>query len=123
MAALLDTCILVDLLRRSSPAQEFLLALPERPRVCPVSTLELYAGARAQREERRINAMLATFERVGIDDVVFQHAGSLLRHYRSSHALDIPDALIAATAEQHGLALATLNDEHFPMFKQLKAAY
>ena len=31
--------------------------------------------------------------------------------------------LIAATAEHHGLDLATLNVKHFPMFKRLKAAY
>ena len=30
---------------------------------------------------------------------------------------------VAATAEHHGLELATLNVKHFPMFKRLKAAY
>ena len=33
------------------------------------------------------------------------------------------DAIIAATAEHHGLRLATLNVKHFPMFPKLKRAY
>jgi len=32
-------------------------------------------------------------------------------------------AYIAATAEHHGLKLATLNVKHFPMFPKLKRAY
>jgi predicted nucleic acid-binding protein len=40
-----------------------------------------------------------------------------------SHGIDIPDAIIAATAEHHGLKLATLNVRHFPMFRKLKPAY
>ena len=40
-----------------------------------------------------------------------------------SHGIDIPDAIIAATAEHHGLRLATLNVKHFPMFPKLKRAY
>ena len=46
-----------------------------------------------------------------------------VRHYHASHAVELPAALIAATADHHGLALATLNVEHLPMFKKLKAAY
>ena len=40
-----------------------------------------------------------------------------------SHGIDIPDAIIAATAEHHGLRLATLNTKHFPMFPKIKRAY
>jgi predicted nucleic acid-binding protein len=85
--------------------------------------MELYSGARTQREERRIDTLLASFDRVAIDDSIFRLAGSLLRHYRASSGIDFPDALIAATAEHHGLELATLNVKHFPMFKGLKPAY
>ena len=50
-------------------------------------------------------------------------ARKFARHFQASHGLDVSDALIAATAEQHGLALATLNIKHFPMFKGLKRPY
>lgn len=46
-----------------------------------------------------------------------------MRHYRASHAIDLPDALIAAAAEHHGLTLATLNVKHFPMLNGLRRAY
>ena len=47
----------------------------------------------------------------------------MTKHYQRSHGLEFPDALIAATAEHHGLTLATLNVKHFPMFRNLKPAY
>ena len=50
-------------------------------------------------------------------------AGRMVKHFQKSHGLDDLDALIAATAEQHGLKLATLNTKHFPMFPKLKRAY
>ena len=51
------------------------------------------------------------------------HVDSLFERHGSSHAVEIPDAIIAATAEHHGLKLATLNVKHFPMFPKLKRAY
>ena len=46
-----------------------------------------------------------------------------MRHFHGSHGIDDTDAIIAATAEHHGLDLATLNVRHFPMFPRLKRAY
>jgi predicted nucleic acid-binding protein len=123
MAWLLDTCILIDLLRRNADAHLAIAAAEQQPNICAVSIMELYAGARSQREEARVDAIVGFFKLVAIDASVFHRAGSLMRHYRASHSLDIPDALIAATAEHHGLKLATLNVKHFPMFPRLKAAY
>lgn len=104
-------------------AERLLASASDRPTICAVSDMELLAGARSQRDEERIDKMLGSFRRVAIDLPVFLLAGSYMRHYHASHALDIPDALIAATAEHHGLALATLNVKHFPMLDGLKRAY
>ena len=123
MADLLDTSILVDLVRGDERAERAIFFRTERPYVSHVSAMELLAGARSHREERWIDAILASFRKADIDEAVFRLAGSHMRHYRASHNLDVPDALIAATAEHHGLKLATLNVKHFPMFKRLKAAY
>ncbi len=43
------------------------------------------------------------------------HAGELLRQYRKSHSLEVPDAIIAAAAIQHDAALWTRNRKHYPM--------
>lgn len=123
MPALLDTCVLVDLLRRNARAEQAVLDFDEPPRVCAVSRMELHAGARSQREQARIDAVLAAFPEVEVAADVFKGAGAFLRHYGKSHGLDIPDALIAATAEHHRLKLATLNVKHFPMFARLKPVY
>jgi predicted nucleic acid-binding protein len=42
-------------------------------------------------------------------------AGDLMRKFAKSHGLEIPDALIAATAIQHSAALWTRNRKHYPM--------
>ena len=123
MLHLLDTCILIDILRMDRNAVAFVSSLDERPHVCPVSSMELLAGARTQREENLIDQLLAKFHMVQIDSGIYRRAGSWLRHYQASHAIGSVDALIAATAEHHGLKLATLNTKHFPMFPKLKRAY
>jgi predicted nucleic acid-binding protein len=45
------------------------------------------------------------------------------RHRRSHHGIGLGDYLIAATATVRGLEPATLNVEHFPMFKGLRAPF
>ena len=42
-------------------------------------------------------------------------AGDFLRAYARSQALDLGDALIAATASVHGAELWTPNRKHYPM--------
>ncbi len=88
-----------------------------------VSLLELHVGARSQREERDIEAICAPLKSFPVTVEIAKQAGNYLRHFALSHGIDIPDALIAATAEHHGLRLATLNVRHFPMFPKLKRAY
>ena len=123
MSYLLDTCILIDLLRGQQVAEAGIASLSVRPSVCAVSVMELTAGARSQRAETQIDRLLNVYRWVGVDSAIFKTAGSYLRNYRAGHGLDIADALIAATAEHHGLKLVTLNVKHFPMFPKLKPAY
>jgi predicted nucleic acid-binding protein len=40
-----------------------------------------------------------------------------------SHSVEATDAIIAATAEHHGLELATHNVKRLPMFPRLRPAY
>jgi hypothetical protein len=123
VSLLLDTNILVDHIRRVPIAIAWLKSLSEEPRISVVSLLELYAGARSQREERDIDTVCAPLRCLSVSDEISRSAGGFIRHYGPSHAIDIPDAIIAATAEHHGLRLATLNVKHFPMFPKLKRAY
>jgi predicted nucleic acid-binding protein len=115
--------LLVDLLRNQKQVATFLSAVATKPSASVVTLMELVAGARSQKEEHRIEILLSNFQLWPVSDEIAMRAGGLLRHYRASHGLDAPDALIAATAEHHQLPLATLNLKHFLMFPKLKAAY
>jgi hypothetical protein len=120
---LVDTNIIVDFLRGSPAAETWLDSLDERPAISAISVLELYAGARSQRDERDVIAVRRQLTCLPIGEEIGERAGAIMRHFHRSHAIDIPDAIIAATAEHHGLDLATLNLKHFPMFPRLKPAY
>lgn len=120
---LLDTTVLVDYMRRIPAAVRYVSASKGKPRASVVSLTELIAGARSQKEETAIRQLLNWITFHEVDRSIAERAGQLIKHYKSSHGIDDFDALIAATAEHHGLALATLNVKHFPMFPKLKAAY
>ena len=104
-----------------------LLALARRPNeraaISAISVMELYAGARSQRDEQDLVALCHQFACLPVGQQIGERAGAMMRHFHKSHGIDIPDAIIAATAEHHGLKLATLNVKHFPMFPKLKRAY
>jgi predicted nucleic acid-binding protein len=123
VSLLLDTNILVDYAGGLTVAIAWLRSLHEPPHISVISLLELNAGARSQREERDIEALCAALKWLPITHEIAKQGGSFLRHFGKSHGIDIADALIAATAEHHGLKLATLNVKHFPMFPKLKRAY
>lgn len=49
-----------------------------------------------------------------MDADIGQRAGQLVRQQRAKgHALGTPDAIVAATALQHGLTLVTFNPKDF----------
>jgi predicted nucleic acid-binding protein len=123
VSLLLDTNILIDYARGLPVAIAWLRSVPEPPYISIISLLELNVGARSQREERDIEAVCAKLRWLPITHEIAKHGGSFLRHFGKRHGIDIPDAIIAATAEHHGLGLATLNVKHFPMFPKLKRAY
>ncbi len=59
-----------------------------------------------------------------VTDPIARRAGELLRQHRRSHVgIDLVDYAVAATVEVHGASLATLNVQHFPMFKGLRPPF
>ena len=120
---LFDTTILVDYLRGLEEAHDLFEAAGRKPNVSVASTLELYAGVRNRREEQRTEQLLSQAAVLSVTQDIAKRAGIFVRFYQGSHGIGAVDAIIAATAEQHGLRLATLNVKHFPMFPKLKRAY
>jgi predicted nucleic acid-binding protein len=80
----------------------------------PVSLAELWAGA-LPHEHAALTSLFLALTCVPIDKEIGRRAGDYLRHYKRSHAIDLGDALIAASAVVHGAMLWTRNRKHYPM--------
>lgn len=114
---LIDTDILIDAGRAVNDAITFLQRTEQTDR-CLISTItqmELIVGARNKNELRLLEKFLKRFTIVKVNETISDIAVDLVRHYRLSHGLLIPDALIAATAIALNEPLATKNrrDNHF----------
>jgi len=120
---LLDTCIVIDLLRGRGDAFAFVNGLADAPALSAITATEILAGIRGAEERRRIERLLEVYTLYDINLDIAVLAGDFVRRYGPSHNVDPIDALIAATAKTHELKLATLNLKHFPMFKGLTRPY
>ena len=79
-----------------------------------VSAAELWAGARRP-EYTALDALFDALLCVPVDAAVGHRAGGYLQRYRKSHAVELGDALIAASAVERGARLWTRNRRHYPM--------
>jgi predicted nucleic acid-binding protein len=80
----------------------------------PVTVAEMWHGARPS-EHTALQALFNALACVPIGPEIGRRAGDYLRHFAKSHHVELGDALIAATASIHGLALWTRNRKHYPM--------
>lgn len=125
MTAVLDSSIIVDVLRGSTTAERFMSQLVGRgaPHSSEVVRAEILVGMRP--DEGTTTRRL--FEHIGwhpLTEKIAEQAGDLGRRWRPSHGgIDLPDLIIAATAQLLDLPLLTLNIRHFPMFPDLKRPY
>jgi hypothetical protein len=101
-------------LRGDPDAVQLLRELGRRARlgISVVTHLEVHAGMRSH-EEYPTRRLLARFTAYVVDRSVAERAGEILRRY-PDRGIGVSDAIIAATAIQHGLTLVTLNARHFP---------
>jgi predicted nucleic acid-binding protein len=106
---LVDTDVFVDHLRGARTLQPGGDALS----YSVITRCELFAGAGSQ--EQAVELLLAPFREWAVDRPVAEAAGRI----RRETGVRVPDALIAATALEHGLALLTRNRRDFARVKGL----
>jgi predicted nucleic acid-binding protein len=120
---LLDTSVLIDVLRGSEPAVTWMAALEEIPSCSELTRAEVLRGVRSP-ERARTERLLSSLHWAPVDEAVSRRGGELGRQYRGSHpGLSIVDFLIAATAQLLDAHLVTANLRHYPMFTGLASPY
>lgn len=83
--------------------------------VSTITHLELFVGAHPQ-EDYDTRKLLRRFQTIPMDADIGRRAGQLIRQQRAKgRTLGVPDAIIAATALQHGLTLVTFNPKDFDL--------
>ena len=122
---LIDTDVWIDFLRGHAQDIRFIRALPDRVFISAVSVAELHVGVREGAERQALDDLLSTLEVLDLNKAIAAKGGLLRRDYGRSHGVGLNDALIAATAQEHGLQLCTLNVKHYPALgkEQLRRAY
>jgi predicted nucleic acid-binding protein len=103
---LFDTNILIDDLRGVRQARAELASYPVRA-ISAVTFIEVMAGAA---DETAARALLDSFTMIPVSEKIAERAVWLGRKRR----LDLPDAIIWASAQVHGLVLITRNTRDFP---------
>jgi hypothetical protein len=118
MRAYIDSDVLIWHLRGEHKALRLLKKLRNNERV------ELWTGAmqRAEigffmrpQEEPATLLFLSQFQTAAADQQIIDAAGEFYRRWNPQNGTDINDAILAATVQQTGGTLYTLNTRHFPM--------
>jgi predicted nucleic acid-binding protein len=109
---IVDTNIIIDFLKGHKHAIEFITThTPVYISVVVVS--ELFSGVNNKREMKEIREFLSFVEVVDVTEEIARKAGLLRQKYFKSHGIEIPDALIAATANHLKVPVASLDKKHF----------
>ena len=90
--------------------------------ISAVTYMELVQGMRNARELKSLQADLALWQVtiLQITEEISERASRLVEEHYLTHHLQLADALIAATAIEHKLAVVTSNTKHFQAVKTLK---
>jgi len=120
MAYLVDTNIIVDVTRGSAGAVDYLDSLGDAWSISMITCLEILAGARTQRETNDLDLVLSGYRAIPPNEDIARRANHLVKTYARSHGLGAVDAVIAATALEEGLTLASKNRKHFQMIRDLR---
>jgi predicted nucleic acid-binding protein len=123
---LVDTSAWIETLRTSGDSgvrnRVSALTADDRVVLCDAVRLELWNGARSNRDQRLLRDLEENLETVATTPAVWALARDLARVARGK-GLTVPatDLLIAACAEHHGLGLVHC-DSHFEKLEQIRAA-
>lgn len=120
MNIILDTDVMIDLLRKRPQALQWLHSLKDFPPISCFTALELLGGSQSKQEYRVVERFLLNFPLLypSLEDL--DKAIGTYSSYCLSHGVGYLDLLIASVAVGHSLTLATFNSKHFGNLPQLQ---
>jgi predicted nucleic acid-binding protein len=105
--ALFDTNILIDYLNGFEQARAELSRYTDKA-ISVITWMEVMVGATSETEVA-IRSFLSSFVNISIDGAT----GELAVALRQKHKIKLPDAIVRATAQEHGRILVTRNTRDF----------
>lgn len=118
MRLLLDTPVLIDVLRSRQGRRELLAELARGGHSLATTALnvaEVFAGMRPE-EQKQTEALLDVLDCYALTRTAGQLAGTLKNKWaRKGRTLTLADTIVAAIALEHGCTLMTDNRKDFPM--------
>lgn len=120
---LFDTDILIDYLRGRDDAREYIDNVQDVICISVITIAELYAGVRKDEESKELKMFIETFDVVSLNNNIAKTGGLYRNQYKPGYGTGLADALIAASAQEVGAQVVTLNTKHFPMFDDVIKPY
>ncbi|MDL2124394.1 MAG: type II toxin-antitoxin system VapC family toxin [Deltaproteobacteria bacterium] len=118
---LCDTNIIIEILKGNKRTINIIESIGlENIAISSVTVMELYFGALNKRELNKIKKHLQALNIVHFDTDISESAIKLIERFSKSHGLQIPDAIIAATAMTSKIDLFTFNLKDFKYIDGLK---
>lgn len=123
MILLLDTTVLVDLLRGKQNHRTLVADLVKSGdtlATAAINIAEVYAGMRPN-EQGRTEFLLASLDCFSTTPAIARCAGNLKREWAvRGRTLSLPDMIVAATTLEHEAVLMTENRKDFQMIRGLE---
>lgn len=116
---LVDSDVLIDILRGHAPAVEWFSGLRELPSIPGLVVMELIQDADTNERIRKAMKLVAPLPIVWPSPAHCQRALDDFRNLHLSHRVGLLDSLIAACAVGHSATLLTFNTKHFRTFSDL----
>lgn len=117
---ILDSDVMIDLLRQYPPAVAWLDSLGAEEIILPgFVVMELLQGCSNKAEQDRVEKVLMAFEMVWPLPETCDEALAVFADFHLSHKLGLLDALIGQTAVALNLSLHTFNRKHYAVIPNL----
>ena len=119
---LLDTDVMIDLLRQYPSAVEWFDTLDDDEEISLPGyvAMELIQGCRNKAEQAKVEREIAACEIVWPSPSACNDAFRLFAKYRLHHGVGLLDVLIGQTAAALGLPLHTFNEKHYGLIPGLQ---